>query len=184
MASNPTPITEGATVRLADRETTAADGKSGLFYPYYRALSGTVAKVYADGTATVTIDTGSLPDEIRARHQTGTEAMRQKWLDGLSDEARNKLSAGEKKFSLRYSLLVGVADLSPAEPSSAAPPAPAQAPTAAAAESAPAARRGQAIAPQPSLDMDDLPTLPRKSSEELDADEARYLAERAAKKDA
>ena len=39
--------------------------------------------------------------------------MRQKWLDNLSDEARNKLSAAEKKFSLRYSLLVSLSDLSP-----------------------------------------------------------------------
>ena len=44
------------------------------------------------------------------------------------------------------------------------------------------AKRGQAVA-QASLDMDDLPATPRKSLEELDADEARYLAERAAKKD-
>ena len=40
--------------------------------------------------------------------------MRKKWLDGLSDEARNKLSAAEKKFALRYTLLSAVADLSPA----------------------------------------------------------------------
>ena len=32
--------------------------------------------------------------------------------------------------------------------------------------------------------MDDLPETPRRSMEELEADEARYLAERAEKKDA
>jgi hypothetical protein len=106
-------LTEGALVRVADRETSATDLKSGLFYPYYRGLTGTVAKIYADSTATVAIDPESLPDDIRKRHQTGTDAMRQKWLDGLSDEGRNKLSAAEKKFSLRYSLLVGTADLLP-----------------------------------------------------------------------
>ena len=57
----------------------------------------------------------SLPAEIRARHLTGTDAMRQKWLDGLSDESRNKLSASEKKFSLRYHLLVALEDLSPTD---------------------------------------------------------------------
>ena len=41
--------------------------------------------------------------------------MRQKWLDGLSEEGRNKLSAAEKKFSLRYSLLVSLSDLSPGD---------------------------------------------------------------------
>lgn len=108
-------FTEGASVRLADRETSAADLKSGLFYPYYRGLTGIIAKVYADSTAAVAIDPESLPEDIRKRHQTGTDAMRQKWLDGLSDEGRNKLSAAEKKFSLRYSLLVGIADLVPAD---------------------------------------------------------------------
>ena len=105
--------TEGASVRLADRETTAADTKSGLFYPYYRGLTGTLAKLYSDNTAALAVDPDSLPDDIRKRHQAGTDAMRQKWLDGLSEEGRSKLSAAEKKFSLRYSLLVSLDDLLP-----------------------------------------------------------------------
>lgn len=180
MTSTPKQLTEGASVRVTDREPSAADTKSGLFYPYYRALTGTVAKLYADGTATVAIDLESLPTEIRARHQAGTDAMRQKWLDGLSDEARNKLSAGEKKFSLRYNLLVGITDLTPmAAPVLTQPDAPASA----AELPATAAKRGQAIA-QTGLDLDDVPETPRKSMDELEADEARYLADRAAKKDA
>ncbi len=181
MAANaPKQLAEGVSVRLADREPGAADTKSGLFYPYYRALTGTVAKLYADGTAAVAIDPDSLPAEIRARHQAGTDAMRQKWLDGLSDEARNKLSAAEKRFSLRYNLLVGVADLTPmAAPALPRPDASAPAPDA----PAPTVRRGQSIA-QAGTDGDDLPETPRKSMEELEADEARYIADRAAKKDA
>ncbi len=116
MAQQPTlTLTEGAPVRLADRDTGAADTKSGLFYPYYRGLTGTIAKLYSDNTAAVAVDPDSLPEDIRKRHQAGTEAMRQKWLDGLSDEGRNKLSAAEKKFSLRYSLLVSLSDLLPAD---------------------------------------------------------------------
>ncbi len=116
MAHQVTPLlTEGAPVRLADRETSAADTKSGLFYPYYRGLTGTIAKLYSDSTAAVAVDPDSLPEDIRKRHQAGTDAMRQKWLDGLSDEGRNKLSAAEKKFSLRYSLLVSLTDLLPAD---------------------------------------------------------------------
>jgi len=116
MAHQVTPLlTEGAPVRLADRETSAADTKSGLFYPYYRGLTGTIAKLYSDNTAAIAIDPDSLPEDIRKRHQAGTDAMRQKWLDGLSDEGRNKLSAAEKKFSLRYSLLVSLTDLSPSD---------------------------------------------------------------------
>ena len=56
--------------------------------------------------------------------------MRQKWLDNLSDEARNKLSAAEKKFSLRYNLLVGLTDLTPTDaPTPAAAPAAPDAPS-------------------------------------------------------
>ena len=111
-----TTLAESVPVRLAERESNAADLKSGLFYPYYSGLTGVVAKIYPDGTAAVTIDADSMPTEIRVRHHKGTDAMRQKWLDGLSDEARNKLSSGEKKFALRYTLLVGVGDLSPTGP--------------------------------------------------------------------
>ncbi len=119
-----TALASGTPVLIADREPGTADVKSGLYYPYYRGLTGTVTKDYGDGTVSLTVDSASLPEEIRKRHQTGTEAMRTKWLDGLSDEARNKLSGAEKKFSLRYSLLVGLEDLTvtgaPAETSSEA----------------------------------------------------------------
>ena len=117
-------LIESDAVRLAERESNAADLKSGLFYPYYSGLTGKIAKIYPDGTAAVTIDAESMPSEIRTRHTKGTDAMRQKWLDGLSDEARNKLSSGEKKFALRYTLLVGVGDLSPMEAAIEAPAEP------------------------------------------------------------
>lgn len=179
MANTP-PLAEGATVRLADREPNAADHKSGLFYPHYRNLTGTVAKLYVDGTATVLADLNSLPSDIRARHVAGTEAMRQKWLDNLSDEARNKLSAAEKKFSLRYSLLIGTVDLTPIDAPVLIAPVTAEVE---APEAAPAAKRGQAIAPQPSLDMEDPTEAPRKSTSDLVEAEEKYLAEIAAKKD-
>ena len=105
-------LAAGDTVRLSDREATAADVKSQLFFPHYRGLVGTIIKTYPDGTANVHVLSESLPSEIRTRHQAGTDAMRQKWLDGLSDESRNKLSSSEKKFSLRYHLLVALEDLS------------------------------------------------------------------------
>ena len=99
-------LAAGDPVQVADREVAGPDAKSGLFYPHYRGLTGTLAKVYPDGTAAVTVSPESLPDEMRARHKAGSEAQRQKWLDGLSDEARNRLSAAEKQFSLRYTILV------------------------------------------------------------------------------
>ena len=114
-------LATGDAVQVADREVSAPDAKSGLFYPHYRGLTGTLAKVYPDGTAAVTVTPESLPDEMRARHKAGSEAQRLKWLDGLSDEARNRLSAAEKQFSLRYTILVATSDLSAA---GAAPDAP------------------------------------------------------------
>ena len=150
-------LTETTPVRLTEREANAADLKSGLFYPYYGGLTGTIAKIYPDGTAAVTIDAESMPAEIRTRHTKGTDAMRQKWLDGLSDEARNKLSSGEKKFALRYTLLVGVGDLSPTGP-------------------AQLTTQEQPIEEQPTGEP------ARKSLAEIEVDEARHLAEVALKR--
>lgn len=112
----PKNMTEGDRVRVSNREAVAADTKSALFYPHYRGLTGTLAKVYDDNTASITVEPESLPPDARARHQAGSAAERQKWLDGLSDERRNKLSAAEKKLALRYTILVAMDDLSPAPP--------------------------------------------------------------------
>jgi len=140
-------ISEGDTVQVADREPTAGDTKSGLFYPHFRGLTGTVTKIYVDDTANVAVDSQSLPADIRARHQAGTAQMRQKWLDGLSEEGRSRLSAAEKKFDLRYSMLVALSDLAPFQ------------------------------APEGSVTLEG----PRKSLADLDAEEARHLAEVARK---
>lgn len=109
----PKKIAEGDPVRVSDREAVAADTKSALFYPHYRGLTGTLAKAYSDGTASVTVDPESLPKDARARHEAGSAAERQKWLDGLSDERCNKLSAAEKRLALRYTILVAMDDLAP-----------------------------------------------------------------------
>lgn len=104
-------ISVGDPVHISDREPAASDVKNGLFYPHYRGLVGTLAKAYDDGSAAVTIDAASLPGDMRSRHEEGSEAQRKKWLGSLSDEARNRLSAAEKRFSLRYTILVSQADL-------------------------------------------------------------------------
>lgn len=156
----PHPFAEGDTVQIADREPTAADTKSQLFYAHYRRVRGTVSKLYADGSALVIAENGSLPGDVRSRHEAGTTAMRQKWLDGLSEEGRSRLSAAEKKFALRYSMLVSQADLRPAG-------------------SAPDALPSPAAAPAASTDTSDAApsSPPRKSMEDLEADEARHLSE-------
>jgi len=146
------PLAEGDRVRVIDRDQTSADIKSQLFYDHYRNLVGTVAKLYADGTASVNVDPQALTKEVSKRHDETSNGIRQRWLDGLSEEGRNKLSAAEKAFNLRYTILVAATDLEPS--SGVATPAQAKI-TAVAAEPAPV----------------------RKSLEELEAEEAKHLEE-------
>lgn len=100
----------GAHVRLADRPATAADAKNRIFYEHYRNLTGTVRRVYGE-EAWVEIDRDALPAHILQRHAQSENAMKKRWLDGLSDEARNRLTPEEKRFFLRYSVLVATNDL-------------------------------------------------------------------------
>lgn len=163
----PRKLAEGDQVQIADREPTPADTKSQLFFAHYRGARGLLSKLYADGTALVIADTGSMPGDVRSRHDAGTTAMRQKWLDGLSDEARNRLSSAEKKFALRYSILVAQEDLR------SEGPAPVLAPAAKVADAAPPQAKGEEA---PELDLD-MPSASRKSLDEIEADEARHLSE-------
>jgi len=83
-----------------------------LFFNHYRGLYGTVQKVYeTTEEVAVTIDEGSLPEAIAARHSDVRLAMKTKWLESLSEEARNRLSDAEKDFKLRYTILVAHTDL-------------------------------------------------------------------------
>ena len=107
-------INSGDTVIIAAREQTTADIKSGLYYPHYAGMSGTILKVYND-EASVLVDRETLPVELRKRHEENEKSMKTKWLDGLSEEARNRLTGAEKKFALNYAILVAVADIAPCE---------------------------------------------------------------------
>jgi len=104
-------IQPGDIVTVATREYTAADTKSGLYYPHYAGLSGNVLKVYAEEVS-ILVDRETLPSDIRKRHEDNEKAMKAKWLDGLSDEARNRLTGPEKQFSLSYAILVSLSDVS------------------------------------------------------------------------
>jgi len=153
-------LSVGQAVRLADHEPVVGpDAKPVPFYDYYRNLMGTVAKVFDDGTVSVTIDRSSLPEEIRTRHEACEQRDRDKWLDRLSDDERNRLTAAQKAFSYRYTLLVGASDLIAS--ASAAP---------AAKASAPAKKDAK---PQTS----EADTAPRRSLQEIEAEEERHLQE-------
>jgi len=107
-------IAEGKRVRVADRDVTAADIKSQLFYEHYRGLVGNVRKIYADNTASVIVEAEDLTSGQASAHKDITDWVRNRELEKLSDEAKNKLTAGDKKFSVPYAILVSLNDLTPA----------------------------------------------------------------------
>ena len=104
-------LKEGDRVRIADREATPEDAKTGLFQNHFRGLTGTIQKVYATNEVAIEVDKETLSDAIATRHTEMQEQMKSKWLDGLSDEARNRLTPKERDFKLRYSVLVSLDDL-------------------------------------------------------------------------
>jgi hypothetical protein len=105
----------GDTVRIIARDQEPADIKSQLYYPHYAGLKGAILKLYGE-EASVLIERETLPAEVRTRHVENERAMRQRWLDGLSEEGRNRLSAKEKEFGLNYAVLVALKDVEPAKP--------------------------------------------------------------------
>ena len=78
-----TSIKEGDLVTFADREATAEDAKSQLFYDFYRGLTGKVSKVYPTDEVAVEVDQDSLPAEVSLRHREMQDAEMKKWLDSL-----------------------------------------------------------------------------------------------------
>jgi hypothetical protein len=100
----------GDTVIVTEREQTPADIKSGLYYPHFANMRGTILKIYGEEVS-VTIDRDSLPDSIRKRHETNEKAERTKYLDRLSEVAKSALADKEKNFLLGYTVLVGMKDI-------------------------------------------------------------------------
>ncbi len=104
---------EGDRVQIVTREQTNGDIKERSYYPYMGGLKGTIYRLYSDGRAAVQIDLDSLPESIRTRHTEAQERMKNRWIEGLSEEARSRLTPEEREFHLNYVLLVRVEDLQP-----------------------------------------------------------------------
>ncbi len=102
---------EGDLVQIKTREATAEDVKSGLYYGYFGGVQGAIQKIYATGEAAIDANLDSLAEEVARRHEEMRLAMQNKWLDGLSEEAKNRLTPQERAFTLRYNILVGQDDL-------------------------------------------------------------------------
>jgi ribosomal protein L21E len=107
---------DGDRVRIVAREQSEEDVKSLTYFPFFAGLTGTVQKAYGKTEVTVEIDPESLTKEIRKRHEDVRDQMKTKWLEGLSEEGRNKLTEREKDFNLRYVILVSMSDLEKAGP--------------------------------------------------------------------
>jgi ribosomal protein L21E len=149
-----TTYKEGDRVGIIDREANADDVKSGLFYNHFRGLTGTIQKIYATDEVAVEVEQDSLPEALATRHLDVQLQMKTKWMDGLSEEARNRLSEQERDFRLRYTVLVTLSDLTaPGAKPVAKPSLPAATPV-------------------------EIPTPKRPTSEDLDAAEQAYLSNR------
>lgn len=104
-------LKEGDAVQVVDRAATAADVRSGLFYNYYRNLSGTVFKLYGSGEtqqAAVEVDQNTLPVEVVERHQATRNQM---CGTGPGETKRQRAQTGDQEFHLRYVILIASADL-------------------------------------------------------------------------
>ena len=150
-------VKEGDRVRVATREQTEEDVKANSYFGYYGGLTGIITKVYNANEVAVEVEPESLTREIRKRHDDVRDQMKTKWLDGLSEEGRSKLTEREKDFNLRFVILTKMDDL---EKIGARPPAQAKA---AATESARSASE-----PEPA----------RKTLAELEAAEEAELRKR------
>ena len=106
---------EGDVVQVVSREATLADAKNQTYYPYFAGLTGTVDKVY-DSEVCVKVDAEALPADVLKRHTEIQESIKRKWLNGLSGEARNRLTPEEKQFKLSYTILVQATDLEKIKP--------------------------------------------------------------------
>ena len=99
----------GDSVSIVTRDAVNADTKSGLYFPHFGGLRGTILKVYGE-EASVLVDRDSLPESIRTRHEDNEVAERKKYSDRISEAARGTLSDKEKNFPLQYTILIALKD--------------------------------------------------------------------------
>ncbi len=136
---------EGDRVQVRAREAQGKEAQEGRYAPHLANATGAILKIYTPQEIAVDLDLDSLPEAIRERHAEQQARVHERWLNSLSDEARNRLTDDEKTFRLRYVALLSEDDLLPLKASRAAAPASKDSPAKAetpkpAAEPKPAAR--------------------------------------------
>ena len=168
-----TKVRLGDRVRIKERETTEADVTSMSYFPHYAGLVGEVARVYDSGEAAVTIDSSSLDASIIGMHQKVEERVKAKFLAGLSEEGRKRLSPEERELRLNYVVLVKTSDLEPVKVERGARTSSrVEAKTAAGTEPA---GTPQATTQEPS---EGAPPAKRPSAKDLAKAEQEYLSQR------
>ena len=103
----------GDRVEIVTRDLTSDDAKTGLYYEYFGGLVGTIDRVYDDGSVCLDVDIDSLSEDTRKRHLDMQETERKRWLESLSDEMRNRLTADQKQLKISYKILVSKNDIVP-----------------------------------------------------------------------
>jgi hypothetical protein len=181
---------EGDRVQVRARDAQGKEAHEGRYAPHLANAVGTVLKVYAPQEIAVDLDLESLPDAIRQRHAEQQTRMHERWLNSLSEEARNRLTDDEKSFRLRYVALLAEDDLLPLKAtnsprasakSAAAPQAKATTRTAKPlTEAQPSPTRAATTAPKPRAPAKSAPTEPaqRPTPEQLEQLEEQYLKAR------
>jgi hypothetical protein len=106
-------IKAGDRVIVTQREVTADDVKSGLYYAYFGGLTGTVDRIYDDESACVDIDLESLTQAAQERHHAMQEAEKKRWMDSLSQDVRSRLTPEQQKLKMSYKILLSKKDLEP-----------------------------------------------------------------------
>ena len=161
---------QGEYVKIIEREQTPADVKNGTYYPFFCGLAGTVDRIY-DNEICISVDLDTLPKDVLKRHTEIQDAIKKKWLNGLSGEARNRLTPEEKRFELAYTILVQTIDLEKSKPGTPKPAAiKSAAPVDQPEESAPAPKAAKA---------EEAPIFEESSAaDELSAAERAFLRER------
>lgn len=104
-------LTKGIQISIRERAVTADDTRTGLYYQYFGGLTGKVDREYDDGSVCIEVDLESLTEAARKRHLDIQEAERKKWLNSLSDEMRNRLTAEQKQLKINYKILVHKNDI-------------------------------------------------------------------------
>lgn len=106
-------VKAGDRVHVIKRPVTADDAKTGLYYEYFGGLTGTVDRVYDDHSVCIDVDLESLQPAAQQRHAEMQEAERKRWLEGLSNDVRSRLTPEQQKLKMSYKILVGAKDLQP-----------------------------------------------------------------------